>query len=263
MGRDYLFDWIPVWGVFVVTTLTVMISVKLGNVLGRRRGGTPGGWPEGPMGTVIGATLTLLGFLIAVSFGAAASNFDKRRQGLLDETNAIGTCYLRAGLLPELHRGEVRKLLRQYVDIRVEAPRHPEKLPELIRRSEELHSQLWAHAEVLVAAGHQSEIDALFVESLNAVIDMHSVRVSAALWYRVPVAFWWSAWMIMALASALLGRQFGLAGRSSLWPGLALAVSFAVAITVTADIDRPGGGWIRVGQQGMLDLQRSLAEPTP
>ena len=40
-------------------------------------------------------------------------------QLLLDEVNAIGTTYLRAGLLLEPHQSEIRTLLREYVDIRV------------------------------------------------------------------------------------------------------------------------------------------------
>jgi hypothetical protein len=46
---------------------------------------------------MVAATLALLAF----TFGMAASRFDVRRGLVIDEANAIGTTYLRAGLLPE------------------------------------------------------------------------------------------------------------------------------------------------------------------
>src|SRR6059058_6240216 len=77
---------------------------------------------EAPVGTMVGATLGLLAFILAFTFGLAATRFDTRRQLLLDEANAIGTTYLRAGMLPE--QGEqIRALLRDYVDARLDAVR--------------------------------------------------------------------------------------------------------------------------------------------
>jgi hypothetical protein len=46
---------------------------------------------------MVGATFGLLAF----TFGLAATRFDTKRQVLLDEANAIGATYLRAGMLPE------------------------------------------------------------------------------------------------------------------------------------------------------------------
>ena len=53
------------------------------------------------MGAMVRATLGLLAFILAFTFGLAAARFDTRRQVLLDEANAIGTTYLRAGMLPD------------------------------------------------------------------------------------------------------------------------------------------------------------------
>jgi hypothetical protein len=69
---------------------------------------------------LVGATLGLLAFILAFTFGLAAARFDTRRQVVLDEADAIGTTYLRAGMLPE-RREEIRTLLRNYVNTRLEA----------------------------------------------------------------------------------------------------------------------------------------------
>ena len=81
--------------------------------------------PEAPLGSFVGAMLGLLAFILAFTFGMTASRFDARRQLVLEESNAIGTTYLRAGLLPQTQGLEVRRLLREYADDPLEchAPR--------------------------------------------------------------------------------------------------------------------------------------------
>ena len=56
--------------------------------------------------------LGLLALMIAFTFSMALSRFDLRRDALLNEANVIGTTALRARLLPEPHRIETLKLLR-------------------------------------------------------------------------------------------------------------------------------------------------------
>ena len=50
--------------------------------------------------TVQAATLTLLGLIIGFSFSMAISRYDQRKNYEEAEANAIGTEYVRAGLLP-------------------------------------------------------------------------------------------------------------------------------------------------------------------
>ena len=103
---------------------------------------------------------------------------------LLDEANAIGTTYLRAGMLPE--RGEeIRRLLRDYVATRLEAAQ-PGKLSEAIRRSEEIQQQAWTQADVVAEKNPDSMIVGLFVQSLNQMIDLHATRMQASLSSRIP-----------------------------------------------------------------------------
>jgi hypothetical protein len=53
-------------------------------------------------------------------FSTVASRFDELKHVALDEANAIGTAYLRADLLPEADRAATRKLLNDYVNLRIE-----------------------------------------------------------------------------------------------------------------------------------------------
>jgi hypothetical protein len=129
-------DALPLWALFISILLVVLLSVEFGYRLGKYRRSQREGEKEAPLGTMVGATLGLLAFILAFTFGLAAARFDARRQVLLDEANAIGTTYLRAGMLPE--RGEeVRHLLRDYVAARLEAVRSG-NVAEGIRRSEDI-----------------------------------------------------------------------------------------------------------------------------
>ena len=125
---------------------------------------------------MVAATLALLAFMLAFTFGLAVSRFDVRRRLVIDEANAIGTTYW-ARLLPEPYREEVRKLLREYVSVRLDAIR-PESLSQSISRSEELQSQLWSQAATVEEKNPGSIVVVLFIGSLNEVIDLHAKRLA-------------------------------------------------------------------------------------
>jgi hypothetical protein len=59
----------------------------------------------------------------------------------MEETNALGTTYLRAGILPRPDRTEIRNLLREYLDVRVRAVQSGQ-LPEGLVKPEGLQNRL-------------------------------------------------------------------------------------------------------------------------
>ena len=71
----------------------------------------------------MGSTLGLLAFMLAFTFGMSGSRFDARKQLVLDEASAVLRTYQRAQLLPEARRGTCRRLLEEYVDLRLRAAR--------------------------------------------------------------------------------------------------------------------------------------------
>src|SRR5262245_15814690 len=119
-GQEPL-DWLPLWAWLGITVGLILLTVEAGFRAGRWRRQHAEREGETPVSAIVAALLGLLAFLLAFTFGMAASRFDTRRELVLDEANAIGTTYLRAALLPEPHRKETRTLLRDYVDVRLEA----------------------------------------------------------------------------------------------------------------------------------------------
>ena len=75
---------------------------------------------HGASGNISALEQSLLGFLalmVGFTFLMALTRFETRREAVLNEANAIGTTALRARLLPEPHRAESLKLLREYAQI--------------------------------------------------------------------------------------------------------------------------------------------------
>ena len=250
-------DGIPLWGVFLATVAAVLFSIECGFRLGRFRRRRSELEDKPPVGEMVAATLALLAFMLAFTFGLAASRFDVRRGLVIDEANAIGTTYLRAGLLPEPYRGEVRKLLREYVSVRLDAIR-PESLSQSISRSEELQSQLWSQAATVGEKNPGSIVVGLFIGSLNEVIDLHAKRLALGMRNRIPSPIWAALYFMAVLGTAAMGYHAGLAGSGRSLAIVALVLAFSAVMTLIADLDRPQAGLLRVSQQTMIDLQRTL-----
>ena len=259
MERSELIDVLPLWALFIVILSVVLLSVELGYRLGKYRRSHREEEKEAPLGTMVGATLGLLAFILAFTFGLAAQRFDTRRQVLLDEANAIGTTYLRAGTLPE--RGEeVRHLLRDYVGVRLEAMKSG-KVAEGIRRSEDIQQKIWGEAENVGKKNPNSIVVGLFIQSLNQIIDLHAARMQAGLRSRIPGAIWLGLFAVASLSLAAMGYHAGISGTRRSLAVVAVAITFAVVIELIADLDRPQEGILRVSQQALLDAQRSMTPP--
>ncbi len=65
--------------------------------------------------TIQAAVFALLGLLLGFTFANGISHLDQRRQLIVQESNAIGTAYLRLDLLPASQQQEMRQLFRQYL----------------------------------------------------------------------------------------------------------------------------------------------------
>lgn len=264
MPKGYLLDWLSPWLIFVGTAALVLLSIYGGVFLARFRQKRSPQDKETSVSTLVGATTALLAFLLAFTFGLAASRFDAKRALLLDEVNAIGTAFLRTGLIPEPHGAAVRALLKEYVDLRVELARHPEKAAQLIQRSDQLQGLMWPHAAALAKADLRNpDIVSLFVDSLNEMFDIQTKRITVGVFYRMPLALWRALFALTILSMLEVGYLLGMSGRANWLLVLILSLALSTVILLIADLDRTGvrgAGLIKVEQQPMLDLQQRIAE---
>lgn len=120
----------------------------------------------------------MMGFVLAITFSIAASHHDDRKQNVLAEANMIGTAYLRADLLPDQAALEMKTLLWDYLDLRLQAAQGVSFLDTALSQSITLHHQLWSLVTTHADASDTRSI--LVIQSINDLIDMHEVRGNSA-----------------------------------------------------------------------------------
>jgi hypothetical protein len=250
-------DFLPLWALLLLIVAGILFSTEVGFRMGRRRNRRPEHEKESLVGAAVAAALGLVGFMLAFTFSVAGSRFDARRQAVLDEANAIGTTYLRAGILPDGRGENVRRLLREYVDDRLEAVRTGE-LEKVLLRFNELHRRLWGEAEA-IAKKHPESIEVgLFVQSLNETIDLHTTRVVAGLYNRIPLPVWVVLYGLIVLAMIGVGYHAGLSSNARSLAFPMLAITLSAVMFIVADLDRPHEGMLRVGQRALVDVRATM-----
>jgi hypothetical protein len=261
MNAGGVFDVLPIWTLFPITLIIGLTAVEAGYRIARHRKARARDKTEAPVAPIVAATLGLLAFMLAFTFGMAAARFEERRQAVLSESNAISTAYLRSAVLPEPMSGESRRMLREYVDVRLEGA-NPAKTREAISKSEQLHKRLWSEA-LGAAQKERSPMITFFMQSLNDVFNLHQKRLMASLYSRVPLAIWLGLYALLILAMAVLGYHEGSSGTRRSLAVLGLALAFSAVLVLIIDLDRPGRGVLQVNQQSLIDLRNSMATSMP
>jgi hypothetical protein len=185
------------------------------------------------------------------------SRADLRKQAIVAEVNAIGTAFIRADLLPEPGRTEVRQVLYEYAKTRQVAPgtiRTLEQLQQTVDRSLEVQSKLWP--TVKSALSQDGEITgpekALLVTATNQILDSHTHRM-AVIFDRLPIAVLALLITIAGTALGLAAHNSSLSGHPSRWRMTAFAVILAGLMYIILDYDMMMRGLIQVDHSS-LDL---------
>ncbi len=245
-------------GLFLAMVLLLEIGRRIGI---KRLQQDPEGARAG-IGAVEGSVFGLLGLLIAFTFSGAASRFDARRQLIIEETNAIGTAYLRIDMLRVDAQPAVRELFRRYLDTRIEAYR---KLPDIqaakkeLAKAAEMQNVIWKQAVAACRTGSSPQAAMLVLPSLNQMIDITTTRTMATQMHPPIIVFIMLG--IMALAGALIAGYGMAAGKSRNWLHvLCFAAIMAVTVYVIIDIEYPRVGLITVEtfDQALIDLRAGM-----
>ena len=248
-------DRFPLWTLFVITILVILLAIEVGfrsaHVVGRRSESEQ----KWPLDEIEAATLSLLAFMLAFTFGLAASRFDARRALVMDEANALGTTYLRAGMLAEPDRTEIRNLLREYLDVRAHVARSA-NADEGIARSGVLQDRLWSEAAAVGEKNPGSVMVGLFIMSLNEVIDLHTKRLTQDR-NRIPGSIWAALYVVSILGMSEVGYHAGLNTTRRTLSVIPLAITVSAVMLLIADLDRSHEGFLDVSPEPLIDLQRA------
>ena len=244
-------------GVFIVSFVVLWLSGYLGHFL-RGRVRVLQGEKRDDLGVALTATLTLLGLLIGFTFAMAISRYDLRKACEENETNAIGTEFLRADVLPAPDAGQLRTLLKAYLEKRVSfyVTRDRSQLTQIAQERARLQMTMWA----LVRATPERPANpgtALAMAGMNDVINTQ--RLTAAAWHnRIPV----SAWLLMTAIGICCSLLFGYRVHKRDWRMfLAMPVAVGIAFLMIADIDSPRAGAVQVAPENLETLRQFMSMP--
>jgi len=239
--------------------LGMLVLLELGRRLGVRRIAQDPERAAAGAGVVEGAVFALFGLLIAFTFSGAAARFDARRQLVVEETNAIGTAYLRLDLLPADAQPGLRDRFRSYLDSRLETYR---KLPDIeaaqeeLARSGRLQGEIWTQAVAACRAKDDPATTTLVLSALNAMID---ITTTAAKMHPPTIVF--VMLFGLGLGCALLAGYSMAGSKSRSWTHMiGFAAIAALTVYVILDIEYPRLGLIRVDavDQVLVELRESM-----
>jgi hypothetical protein len=257
-------DVMPVGVLFAVTAIVVMMAIEAGFRLGHAVQRRSEGEKESSVSAISGSILGLLAFILAFTFGIVADRYDARKALVREEANAIRTTWLRSDFLVESDRALTEGLLRDYVETRLAAVRSRdlEQINQALVESRRIQRELWDIAVANSRRDLNSDIGALYLESLNEMYDLHALRVAVGIQTRTPNGIWLVLYALVVLGMAGVGYQTAIAGSRRSWATPILALSFAMVITLIAALDRPQAGYFMASQQPLVDLQ-SLMDSAP
>jgi hypothetical protein len=178
------------------------------------------------------ALYALLGLFVAFTFSGASDRLENRRQLIVEESNAIGTAYLRLDLLPPADQPRLRQEMRRYLESRLAfygqlLDFHGARAER--ERADRIQQQIWNDAVATAARMPDTRVTLLVVPSLNAMFDAADKRY-AALKMHLPLAIFIQLLLIALVCAFFAG--IGMSKRKR--PSYLHMVMFAGVIAVTA-----------------------------
>ena len=246
----------------LATFVAIVLFIEIGRRIGARHLALD---PEGARtgtGAIEGAVFGLLALLIAFTFSGAATRLDIRRNLIVEETNAMGTAWLRLDLLPPASQSALRQTFRDYVDARIAYYRDLNELDlssQDNQRANALQRALWKQS---VAALPQMPTPALgsnLLQALNQMIDITTTRGVASETHP-PLIIYLMLITLTQISALFIG--YGMAGTVTRnWlHSLGYALVMVCVLYVILDFEFPRLGIIRVDyvDQIMLDLRQTM-----
>lgn len=251
----------PTWLTAAVIVFAVFGGTGLGVVAGHRLRHSAAELKE-PFSVLQGALLGLVALLLAFGLSLAIDRYENRRAATVTDANVIGTTYLRAQTLREPMRSQSLENLKAYTDAEIaltDTELGSDEQEQAIERGQEIQARLWKAAGQTLQADPQASAPRLYVESLNDAIDQQTVRI-AGLSNRVPGAVKLVEIVGATLALALLAAYLSVLGRG-VAPVFIAAGLVSALLYVTADLDRPTQGLIKVPDTSLVNLRDSMEAP--
>lgn len=257
-----LIDFLPIWLLFLITIGVVVLSVEIGFRLGRNVRRKTEDERESPASSIAGVILGLQAFMLAFTFGLVAERYDIKKILVREEANAIRTMWRRSDFLQEPDRAKTNAILNAYLERRIAVAQMRDL--DLARQSlpefRAIQKQFW---DIAVANGRidmNSDVGALYIESVNEVTNLHATRAGIGLDARIPTSIWVALHSLLILGMIALGYHCAIADsrRSRVIP--VLAVAFSLVIALIAALDHPGSNLVPISQRPLVNVLAEMNE---
>jgi hypothetical protein len=205
-------------------------------------------------------TLGLLGLLLGFSFAMAVTRYDLRIDESIDEANSIHTCWLRAAFLPQPLEQQSRQLIVDYTAVRLHLrdSKSPAEIDNLLRQSRAIQHQLWTVAASNDSPTARDSVTALYISSVNQLIDIANKRREAAT-NRIPAAAWVLVIFIAAIANGIVGYGSGSKRR---WLLIVLPLVVSCSLVLICDLDSSRSNLLQIEPPALNHLQDDLLDPS-
>jgi len=245
----------------VLLFVAIVLCVEFGRRLGRRH--LQGGAKElTGYAPIESALFALLGLLIAFTFYGAATRFDYRRMLIIDETNAIGTAYLRLQTLPAAVQPPLKALFKDYVGERLAVYRDLDdagKIAAHLRRCDSLQRAIWDKAVASAPKAPDNAVRVILLPALNQMFDIASTRV-LSVFLHPPMAIYGLMLLIVLICSVLAGLGMATVPHRSWVHIVAFALVLSATIYVILDMEYPRKGLITINEfdQTLVNLEKGM-----
>ena len=250
----------------VALLITIMLAVEAGCRIGMGRHASRSDAFKAHVNATSASLLGVLALILGFTFSLSLQRFDARSEAVVGEANAIGTAYLRAQLLPAPISDDARKMLGDYLDLRIRMSTLDVSdragRETLLARTNQAQAALWACARQAAAGTQNPVMTGLFVQSVNDLIDAFGRR-DATLTRHVPETVLLLLYVTLVMAGAVAGYAAGVAGHRASFATYIMGTLIVVLVAVILDLDRPRRGLIQVSQKSLVDLKAAIDSEKP
>lgn len=254
---------LPTWSIVGSIFILTFLANEAGFLAGKRDGKSDSEGARtvsnGLKASILGLAALLLGF----SFSATTAKHIQRQRLVLEEANAIGTCYLRAGLLDEPQRSDLQQSLERFTNLRLkhfEFGLDHDAYTETLSQMQVELDIVWRNVETATQSQPDRIVPSQIVPAANSVIDLNTTRQWSTRNHMPPPVLFLLC-ICIVVSSIITGHSSGQVGKRYLGLWIAFNVLLTLVLFVILDFDRPRRGLIQVDHQPMIELLETM-QPT-
>ena len=209
---------------------------------------------------VIAGIYTIIGLLLAFSFGMSGSRFDSRKKDIVDESNNIGTSVLRSDMYPDSIRALFREDFRNYLEARIlyfEARNDLNMVKKSMVMSDEYSDKLWKRATELSKNSQYFVVSNQMIPALNAMFDIANTRMRDEL-YKLPDQLIYMLLLSLIIGAFVYGYSSQAKGKVDWFIAICFCLISIFIIYFILDMDRPRRGLINLedSHKAITDLRK-------